>query len=829
MVGIILVAFIAFVIILPMFFKGKIAEIAKYEANNILNAQFDFSDLSISMLSSFPFASIDISDVSVVGVAPFEGDTLLFAKKIKAAIDIKSLFGDKGIAIKEILIEEPYVNGIVADSVNSNWDIIKKQNETEETVDVNKPSNFSLHLESFIIKDGRINYINIPSDIKGFATDLNVKISGDMTADTTTLQSESIIKSLTYIKGNIPYLSSAMISLKADIGANFKESMFTFENNNLAINAINTSLNGWVSMPEDDVIDMNLRLNTSKVNFKDILSLIPVIYTKEFDGLKADGTVLLNAWAKGNMSGDTLPAFETSLNVEGGMFKYASLPESVNNINLSAKVYSAGGDINNVKAEIEYLDFIMGGNSFKLLASASEFAGDMKFNIAADGKIDLNKISQIYPLSDSVTLSGVITADASISGRMSQIEKEEYDKISAKGDIKIEGLKLKRNATTDILISQALLQFTPEYILLKTFDAKIGESDVHVDGKLENLIAYIMRGATVKGNINVSSDYMNVNQFLTEDKQAETVPNDSVASHDTVKSSNIVTVPENIDFQMTLDMKKIHFDKMDLTNLKGKATVKSAIAKLNGLTFSAFDGMVTVNGSYDTSVEAKPVADMHFSVKNASFKSTFKSVETLQKLAPVFENMTGNYTMSLSVKTDIGKELTPDLNTIAGSGVIKSNDVTISGVTALDKLADAINYQALKKISPNDMDISFTIKDGKITTKPFDLQMGSNKLVLEGSTGMDQSIDYSGIVTLDKGITLGGISINNIPLQITGTFSSPKVSIDTKSAAADVLNDLGKQALENAGISNESKEEVKEIVKEKAGNAIKEAAKKLFK
>ena len=146
-VGIILVAFIAFVIILPMFCKGKIAEIAKYEANNILNAQFDFSDLSISMLSSFPFASIDISDVSVVGVAPFEGDTLLFAKKIKAAIDIKSLFGDKGIAIKEILIEEPYVNGIVADSVNSNWHIIKKQNETEETVDVNQPSNFFFHRE----------------------------------------------------------------------------------------------------------------------------------------------------------------------------------------------------------------------------------------------------------------------------------------------------------------------------------------------------------------------------------------------------------------------------------------------------------------------------------------------------------------------------------------------------------------------------------------------------------------------------------------------------------------------------------------------------------
>ena len=73
-------------------------------------------------------------------------------------------------------------------------------------------------------------------------------------------------------------------------------------------------------------------------------------------------------------------------------------------------------------------------------------------------------------------------------------------------------------------------------------------------------------------------------------------------------------MPENIDFQMTLDMKKIHFDKMDLTILKGKATVKSAISKLNGLTFSAFDGMVTVNFSYDTSVFSKPVSYMHFSV-----------------------------------------------------------------------------------------------------------------------------------------------------------------------------------------------------------------------
>jgi hypothetical protein len=53
---------------------------------------------------------------------------------------------------------------------------------------------------------------------------------------------------------------------------------------------------------------------------------------------------------------------------------------------------------------------------------------------------------------------------------------------------------------------------------------------------------------------------------------------------------------------------------------------------------------------------------------------------------------------------------------------------------------------------------------------------------LEGSTGLDQSIDYKGTVTLPK--SLANNYVNAIPVTIGGTFTSPKIGIDTKALLA---------------------------------------------
>lgn len=67
----------------------------------------------------------------------------------------------------------------------------------------------------------------------------------------------------------------------------------------------------------------------------------------------------------------------------------------------------------------------------------------------------------------------------------------------------------------------------------------------------------------------------------------------------------------------------------------------------------------------------------------------------------------------------------------------------MQNIEAFDALAKALNNDDLRKIEAKDVAIRFAIKDGRITTQPFDLKLGSVGINLSGSTGLDQTIDYT--------------------------------------------------------------------------------------
>ena len=80
-VGGTIVVLVLLLMILPMAFKGKIEGIVKSEGNKLLNAQFDFESLDISLLRNFPQASVSLNDFWLKGVDVFENDTLVYRQE----------------------------------------------------------------------------------------------------------------------------------------------------------------------------------------------------------------------------------------------------------------------------------------------------------------------------------------------------------------------------------------------------------------------------------------------------------------------------------------------------------------------------------------------------------------------------------------------------------------------------------------------------------------------------------------------------------------------------------------------------------------------------
>ena len=116
---------------------------------------------------------------------------------------------------------------------------------------------------------------------------------------------------------------------------------------------------------------------------------------------------------------------------------------------------------------------------------------------------------------------------------------------------------------------------------------------------------------------------------------------------------------------------------------------------------------------------------------------------------------------------------------------------------------------------------NITIKDGRVTTKPFDIKLGDYNLNLSGSTGLDQSIDYAGKVNLPASTGIG--KFTTLDLKIGGSFTSPKVSIDTKSMANQAVETVANEAISKIGqklgldsATTANKDSLKKKVTEKA-------------
>ena len=778
--GIAIVAIIVLLMVLPMAFKGKIETIVKQEGNKLLNAQFDFDNLDISLLSNFPQASITLEDFWLKGIGDFENDTLLQACELTAAVNLMSLFGDGGYEISKIIIDDTKAKAIVLEDGRPNWDVMKVDSTatTEETVD-STSSPFRIQLKKLNIDNLTLIYDDRQAGMYAEVIDLDASCSGDLGSERTTIKLDSETPSVTFRMGGVPFLSKASIGAEMDIDADLAANKFTLKENTLSLNAIRATIDGWVALTESGM-DMDIKLNSNEISFKEILSLIPAIYAKDFDGLKTSGEATLAAYAKGSMVGDSImPEFDVNLNVKNAMFRYPSLPAGVDNINIAASVKNPGGSIDATTIKVNPFNLTLAGNPFSMTADVKTPMSDLDFNVTAKGKLDLGKIKDVYPLED-MQLNGLINADMSLNGRMSYIQKELYDRMQASGNINLSNMKLQMEAIPEVDIKKSTFSFTPRYLKLSETTVNIGDNDLTFDSQFENYIGFALKGTTLKGNLNIASNKLNLNDFMTSDSTA--VETETATATADTAAMGIIRIPDNIDFRMQVKMKEVLMNKMKFNNLNGLLIVKNSKVDMQNLSLNTMGGSVVVNGAYATPEKGAPSLNAGFSLNQIGFAQAYRDLDMVQQMAPIFEGLKGNFSGSIKVNTELDETMSPVMNTLSGSGSLATKDLSLSGVKVIDMVADIVKKPSLKETKVKDLNIDFTIADGRINTKPFDLTLGDYKMNLSGSTGLDKSIDYKGEITIPA--SAGKVAqLGTVDMNIGGTFTSPKVSIDMESLA----------------------------------------------
>lgn len=785
-------------IVTPLLLRGKIGDIVKREANAMLAARLDFEKLDISLLRNFPNASLNLKGLTLVGTDRFEGDTIVAARRITVVVNLMSLVGDEGFEVRKIILASPALHAHKLADGAVNWDVMKPSEPADTTAaEEAAPSSFRLSVRDFRLTDAVIRYEDDSTGMELRTAPLSLRLSGDMSAESTQLDLDLLAGGVDFTQGGVPLLHDAELALDAEIDADLAEKRFTFSRNTLRLNAIEMRLDGWVQQV-GDALAMDVSAGCSEVRFKDLLSLIPAFYKHEFRSLAASGELSMELWARGQMHGAQLPAFELKTEVHNGSFQYSSLPKAVTDINIAAKVSNAGGELDKTEVEISEFGLKMAGNSLSATGYATNLMSDPTFRATLSGRVDLGAIREVYPLEKGIDLAGRIAASLKLSGRMSDVESGRYERISASGSLVVEQLGLHVPQLPEVFIRRAAATISPQAMTLGEFGVKVGGSDLSATGQLTGYLGYLMRGEQLAGRLYVKSDLLDLNEIraaVPADAEAESAEAEKPAEEVAAAPAQAIVVPKNLNLSLNAELKKVLFEKMVITDIAGEMSVAGGTLSLDRLGLQLFGGKASASGRYSTAADpAHPTLSLAASIAKASFPRTFEEIEAVRQLAPIFEKASGDYSLSIDMRTTLDAAMSPDLMSLTAQGEISSENVSVEGVEVFDKLADLLKNDKLRRIEARDLKIRFSIKDGRVTTEPFDLKMGDVNVNMSGTTGLDRTIDYTAKVTLPAGV--GGV-LGAVNVGIGGTFTSPKITLGVQETVEQVVSNVVSEQIDN--------------------------------
>ena len=412
------------------------------------------------------------------------------------------------------------------------------------------------------------------------------------------------------------------------------------------------------------------------------------------------------------------------------------------------------------------------------------------------GKIDFDSMADIVPLED-VTLKGLLECDLALAGRMSTLENEQYEDFQAEGMLKLSGFDFESpDFPQGVKIASTQLNFTPKVVELVNFDAIIGRTDIALNGSLENFIPFVFKDETVRGRLNLTSNTIDLNEFMSDEPAAEAAPTDTVPM-------NVIEVPKNIDFAMSANIGKILFDKLSITNTVGNLAVREGKVVMQNLGMHLLEGNMTLNGEYNTQNINTPFINFGMDIRQFDITSALSSFSMLEKILPEPQNYVGKVSARLELYSVLNENMEPVLNTVLSKGQLQTQNLELRNSKLFGTMADLLRDERWRSPAPNNLLIRYEIKDGILEIEPINMQIAQTKIEITGNQGLDMTLNYrvnaavptSAIGAADVlSMIPGGSNIREVKVAgiIGGTVTSPEVRLsfdDMMGSITDVLRE----------------------------------------
>lgn len=433
-----------------VFTPEKITPLVQKQLQTMLTCETRFDRVELTFFSTFPEFTLHLHGFSMV--QPVEGapsDTLVRASAACATVDLMEFFNNDALVVRDVLLQDALILAYVDSAGNANYQIMPPSDELPDTSAFELPVS-RLGIEKVELENARIRYFDVPmklkADLRNVKARMTVEGVKDLFSGKLNLQTGSI--ALEY--DSIAYLNEVPLRISTAYSFEMNRFILQLPDAELLLNELPLTLGVRV---ENNSSTGNMLLDITfgsdgKLPVKPLLAMVPEYYSDYLEGITLDGMASLQGQLRGTVNEHSLPHFTLTAELEKSSFAYKGMPVDLRNMSGKADI---DFDLNNEKNwHIKIQDFdaqtlnshIRGGGR------VDDLTGDMRFDLIADGDLNLADAETLLPEDLKIDLKGSAQGALKMKFRLSEIMEFKFDKILASGRFNVHDFRMVYDTIT---------------------------------------------------------------------------------------------------------------------------------------------------------------------------------------------------------------------------------------------------------------------------------------------------------------------------------------------------------------------------------------------
>lgn len=491
----------------------------------------------------------------------------------------------------------------------------------------------------------------------------------------------------------------------------------------------------------------------AKVDLENIKEFIPVEDIVMRGMIEAKGSIKGTYEPKRKL----FPIIDSEIKFVNGYIQFKRIPDlPIENIQIHTIINSKRGSLNDLTIKVLPIDFKIAGEPFQLAASLYNL-NNLNYNVKSKGTLNIGNLYKLFKI-DGIDVKGKLLTSLFLSGLQSDAVKGNFDKLKNGGRFEVDNITVTSEMFPKPLhIKKGVFSFYKEKMKFEKFEATYGSSKFSMNGYLTNVIGYMLKGDTLKGNFDLQSPYMNVDEFMM-------FANNKTSKTTTANTANagVIQLPKDVNITFNAVADKIKYTEYNLENFTGNLVVDKGGVDLKDTKFNLIGTNVTMNGTY------KPTgyrsAEFSYNLKASEFdiQRAYKEITLFREMVSMAKDAYGTVALDYSLKGKLNSSMFPIMRSLEGQGTLSLANISFKGFKLLGAIADKTDAKSLEKGTLSDVNIKSSIKDNVMTIERTKMKMAGFRPRFEGQVSLD------GDLNIGFRLGLPPMGIIGIPMRITG-------------------------------------------------------------